>query len=100
MLICLWKFGAQSPTSPFFRNGKDPLEDFDYNDPRCNPLRRPLAARTPSHTTAHQSANCVCLTHFFTASMRKATLLYCLSAKEKLDLFNVFVQSLQWKYLI
>ncbi|KZV58078.1 hypothetical protein F511_34574 [Dorcoceras hygrometricum] len=23
---------------PFFRNGKDPLEEFDYNDPRCNPL--------------------------------------------------------------
>ncbi|KZV30488.1 hypothetical protein F511_33871 [Dorcoceras hygrometricum] len=23
---------------PFFRHGKDPLEDFDYNDPRCNPL--------------------------------------------------------------
>ncbi|KZV43027.1 hypothetical protein F511_41467 [Dorcoceras hygrometricum] len=33
---------------PFFRNGKDPLEDFDYNDPRCNPLLRPAAARTPS----------------------------------------------------
>ncbi|KZV30254.1 hypothetical protein F511_05534 [Dorcoceras hygrometricum] len=26
---------------PFFRNGKDPLEDFDYNDPRCNPILRP-----------------------------------------------------------
>ncbi|KZV14620.1 hypothetical protein F511_42171 [Dorcoceras hygrometricum] len=23
---------------PFFRHGKDPLEDFDYNDPRCDPL--------------------------------------------------------------
>ncbi|KZV33372.1 hypothetical protein F511_13177 [Dorcoceras hygrometricum] len=23
---------------PFFRHGKDPLEDFDYNGPRCNPL--------------------------------------------------------------
>ncbi|KZV27309.1 serine/threonine protein kinase [Dorcoceras hygrometricum] len=23
---------------PFFRHGKDSLEDFDYNDPRCNPL--------------------------------------------------------------
>ncbi|KZV14396.1 DEAD-box ATP-dependent RNA helicase 37-like [Dorcoceras hygrometricum] len=23
---------------PFFHNGKDSLEDFDYNDPRCNPL--------------------------------------------------------------
>ncbi|KZV54010.1 hypothetical protein F511_38269 [Dorcoceras hygrometricum] len=33
---------------PFFRHGKDPLEDFDYNDPRCNPLLRPAAARTPS----------------------------------------------------
>ncbi|KZV53545.1 tyrosine-protein kinase Lck-like [Dorcoceras hygrometricum] len=33
---------------PFFRHGKDPLEDFDYNDPRCNPLLRPAAAITPS----------------------------------------------------
>ncbi|KZV58757.1 hypothetical protein F511_24584 [Dorcoceras hygrometricum] len=33
---------------PSFRNRKDPLEDFDYNDPRCNPLLRPVAARTPS----------------------------------------------------
>ncbi|KZV56225.1 hypothetical protein F511_20188 [Dorcoceras hygrometricum] len=23
---------------PFFRHGNDLLEDFDYNDPRCNPL--------------------------------------------------------------
>ncbi|KZV56602.1 F-box/LRR-repeat protein-like [Dorcoceras hygrometricum] len=33
---------------PFFHNGKDPFEDFDYNNPRCNPLLRPVAARTPS----------------------------------------------------
>ncbi|KZV53011.1 hypothetical protein F511_32499 [Dorcoceras hygrometricum] len=33
---------------PFFRNGNDQLEDFDYNDPRCNPLLRPATARTPS----------------------------------------------------
>ncbi|KZV23596.1 hypothetical protein F511_12731 [Dorcoceras hygrometricum] len=33
---------------PFFRHGKDPLEEFDYNDPRCNPLLRPAPARTPS----------------------------------------------------
>ncbi|KZV38364.1 hypothetical protein F511_16031 [Dorcoceras hygrometricum] len=26
---------------PFFRNGKDPLEDFDYSDPRCNPFQQP-----------------------------------------------------------
>ncbi|KZV43876.1 hypothetical protein F511_15175 [Dorcoceras hygrometricum] len=32
---------------PFFRNEKDPLEDFDYNDPRYNPLLRSAAARTP-----------------------------------------------------
>ncbi|KZV45106.1 hypothetical protein F511_22128 [Dorcoceras hygrometricum] len=44
---------------PFFRNGKDPLEDFDYNDPHCNPLLRPAAARTPSHSTAHQPASCI-----------------------------------------
>ncbi|KZV19192.1 hypothetical protein F511_38994 [Dorcoceras hygrometricum] len=28
---------------------KDPLEDFDYSDPRCNPLLRPTAARNPSN---------------------------------------------------
>ncbi|KZV15879.1 hypothetical protein F511_21844 [Dorcoceras hygrometricum] len=33
---------------PFFRNEKDPLEDFDYNDACCNPLLRPAAARNPS----------------------------------------------------
>ncbi|KZV50101.1 Ulp1 protease family protein [Dorcoceras hygrometricum] len=33
---------------PFFCNGKDP-EDFDYSGPRCNPILRPAAARTPSH---------------------------------------------------
>ncbi|KZV56887.1 hypothetical protein F511_15806 [Dorcoceras hygrometricum] len=49
-------------------HGNDQLEDFDYNDPRCNPFLRPAAARTLSHTTAHQPASCVCLTHFFTAS--------------------------------
>ncbi|KZV50366.1 Retinol dehydrogenase [Dorcoceras hygrometricum] len=59
---------------PFFRNAKDPLEDFDYNDPRCNPLLRPVAARTPSHTTAHQPSCCVCLTHFFTASLNSRML--------------------------
>ncbi|KZV34452.1 COBRA-like protein 7 [Dorcoceras hygrometricum] len=58
---------------PFFCNEKDPLEEFDYNDTRCNPLLRPTASRTPSNTTAHQPASCVCLTHFFTASVRKAT---------------------------
>ncbi|KZV33257.1 mitogen-activated protein kinase-binding protein 1 [Dorcoceras hygrometricum] len=53
---------------PFFRNGKDPLEDFDYNDPSCNPLLRPAAARTPSHTTAHQLAICsvLCVLLIFT----------------------------------
>ncbi|KZV47918.1 hypothetical protein F511_32862 [Dorcoceras hygrometricum] len=53
--------------------GRFPLEDFDYNDPHCNPLLRLAAARTPSNTTAHQPASCVCLTHFFNASVRKAT---------------------------
>ncbi|KZV57352.1 hypothetical protein F511_37966 [Dorcoceras hygrometricum] len=53
------QFGSNSPTSPLLRNGKDPLEDFDYNDPRRNPLPRPAVARTPSNTTAHQPANCV-----------------------------------------
>ncbi|KZV20861.1 hypothetical protein F511_41025 [Dorcoceras hygrometricum] len=28
---------------------KDPIEGFDYSDPRCNPLLRPAAARTPSN---------------------------------------------------
>ncbi|KZV21475.1 hypothetical protein F511_08240 [Dorcoceras hygrometricum] len=77
---------------PFFRNGNDPLEDFDYNDPRCNPLLRPAAARTPNHTTAHQPTSCVCLTHFFTALVRKTTLLYCLSAKDYIHFFNVSLQ--------
>ncbi|KZV20415.1 hypothetical protein F511_30645 [Dorcoceras hygrometricum] len=58
---------------PFFHNGNDPLEDFDYSDPRCNPLLRPAATRTPSNTTAHQAASCVCLTHLFYVSVRKAT---------------------------
>ncbi|KZV19152.1 hypothetical protein F511_10043 [Dorcoceras hygrometricum] len=53
----------------FFSNGKDPLEDFDYNDPHCNPLLRSTTARTPSNTTAHQLASCVCLTHFFIVSL-------------------------------
>ncbi|KZV22348.1 hypothetical protein F511_32681 [Dorcoceras hygrometricum] len=58
---------------PFFRNGNDPLEDFNYNDPRSNTLIRPEVARTPSNTTAHQPTCCVCLTHFFTTSVRKDT---------------------------
>ncbi|KZV19769.1 hypothetical protein F511_06300 [Dorcoceras hygrometricum] len=59
-----------------------PLEDFDYSDPRCNPLRRSATARTPSNTTAHQPASCVCLTHFFYASARKATRTYCGSLRQ------------------
>ncbi|KZV58239.1 hypothetical protein F511_34861 [Dorcoceras hygrometricum] len=43
---------------PFFRNGKDTLEDFDYNDSRCNSLLRPVAARTPSNTTTHHPTSC------------------------------------------
>ncbi|KZV15640.1 hypothetical protein F511_38640 [Dorcoceras hygrometricum] len=53
-LICLWKLGTQSPTSPFFRNGKDPLEDFDYNDLASthsyDPQSQELLA-TPLHTS-------------------------------------------------
>ncbi|KZV40851.1 hypothetical protein F511_33300 [Dorcoceras hygrometricum] len=30
---------------PFFRNGKDPLEDFDYSGPRCNPIRQPSSCK-------------------------------------------------------
>ncbi|KZV43325.1 hypothetical protein F511_29109 [Dorcoceras hygrometricum] len=52
--------------------GKDPLEDFDCSYPCYNPILRPAAARTLA-TTAHQPASCVCLTHFFTVSVRKAT---------------------------
>ncbi|KZV26442.1 UDP-glucuronate:xylan alpha-glucuronosyltransferase 3 [Dorcoceras hygrometricum] len=44
---------------PFFHHGKDPLEDFDYNDPRCNPLLRPAAARTPSFYLLHTSLQAV-----------------------------------------
>ncbi|KZV14601.1 hypothetical protein F511_42362 [Dorcoceras hygrometricum] len=32
--------------------GKDPLEGFDYSDPRSNPLLRLAVARTPSHHCA------------------------------------------------
>ncbi|KZV37807.1 phosphatidylinositol 4-kinase gamma 3-like [Dorcoceras hygrometricum] len=41
---------------PFFRNGKDPLEDNDYSGSSCNPIRHPSAARTP-RTYAHQLAS-------------------------------------------
>ncbi|KZV38798.1 conserved oligomeric Golgi complex subunit 3-like [Dorcoceras hygrometricum] len=44
----------------FFRNVKDPLEDFDYNDPRCNPLYDPQPQEllaTPLHT--NPQAACV-----------------------------------------
>ncbi|KZV49479.1 hypothetical protein F511_37324 [Dorcoceras hygrometricum] len=34
---------------PYFRNGKDPLEDFDYSSPCCNLILRPASARTPSN---------------------------------------------------
>ncbi|KZV46556.1 hypothetical protein F511_42477 [Dorcoceras hygrometricum] len=57
--------------------GKDPLEDFGYNDPRCNPLLRLAAARTPSNTTAHQPASCVCLTHFFYVSLSNVSESVC-----------------------
>ncbi|KZV16385.1 hypothetical protein F511_32285 [Dorcoceras hygrometricum] len=43
---------------PFFRNGNDPLEDFDYNGSVCNPIQQPAAARTPS-TYAHHTTSCV-----------------------------------------
>ncbi|KZV54186.1 hypothetical protein F511_29862 [Dorcoceras hygrometricum] len=47
-------------------------------------------------TTAHQPASCVCLTHFFTVSARKATDTSLTSQCERqLDLFNVSVQRLQ-----
>ncbi|KZV42324.1 hypothetical protein F511_18337 [Dorcoceras hygrometricum] len=44
---------------PFFRHGKDPLEHFDYNDPCCNPLLPPAAARTPSFYPLHTSPQAV-----------------------------------------
>ncbi|KZV15878.1 hypothetical protein F511_21843 [Dorcoceras hygrometricum] len=77
---------------PFFRNGKDPLEDFDYNDPRCNPLLRPAATRTLSTNHRTLSPQAVGLTHFLTASVRKAALLYCLSAKDYTHFFNISVR--------
>ncbi|KZV25095.1 hypothetical protein F511_43398 [Dorcoceras hygrometricum] len=72
--ICFWKFGAQSPTTPLLppREGST-RRLLIYNGPRYNPLLRPAAARTPSNTIAHQPASCVCLTHFFNDSVRKAT---------------------------
>ncbi|KZV20987.1 hypothetical protein F511_29602 [Dorcoceras hygrometricum] len=71
---------------PFFRNGKDPLEDFDYNDPRCNPLLRPAAARTPSnHRTL--SPQVVCLT----------SLLYCLRLIHEMDDQDLFDPTVEIK---
>ncbi|KZV56932.1 hypothetical protein F511_26915 [Dorcoceras hygrometricum] len=61
-------FGAESPMSPLIPQREDPLEGFDYNDPRCNPLLRSAAARTPSnHRTL--SSQVLCL----------ISLLYCLT---------------------
>ncbi|KZV52410.1 hypothetical protein F511_36400 [Dorcoceras hygrometricum] len=46
---------------PFFRHGKDPLEDFDYNDPRCNPLSttssRKNSSLLPLHTSPTDSSH-------------------------------------------
>ncbi|KZV17625.1 hypothetical protein F511_16981 [Dorcoceras hygrometricum] len=59
---------------PFFRHGKDPLEDFDYNDPCCNPLLRPAAARTPSiyHCTPARKLSGLTLT-----SLLATELVFC-----------------------
>ncbi|KZV38520.1 putative leucine-rich repeat receptor-like protein kinase [Dorcoceras hygrometricum] len=46
---------------PFFCNGKDPLEDFDYNGPRCNPIRKPSSCKK-SLSSMHTSPQAVCLT--------------------------------------
>ncbi|KZV38450.1 hypothetical protein F511_41998 [Dorcoceras hygrometricum] len=50
----LSEFGAESLMSSLLPRWEGLLDDFDYKDPRYNPLLRPAAARTPSHTTAHQ----------------------------------------------
>ncbi|KZV48852.1 glutamate receptor 3.6-like [Dorcoceras hygrometricum] len=59
---------------------KDPLEDFDYSDPRYNPTLRPAAARTPSH-------------HCTSARKLRASnsLPYCLNEKGYIHFFNVSV---------
>ncbi|KZV54385.1 hypothetical protein F511_27880 [Dorcoceras hygrometricum] len=56
------KFGALSYVSHFFRHRKDPIEVFDYNDPRCNPLLRSAAARTPSIYHCTPAHNLIYLT--------------------------------------
>ncbi|KZV45272.1 hypothetical protein F511_16855 [Dorcoceras hygrometricum] len=47
--ICLWKFGAGSPTSPLLPQGKDPLEDLITAASAATRSDSPQAARTPSH---------------------------------------------------
>ncbi|KZV40825.1 hypothetical protein F511_23147 [Dorcoceras hygrometricum] len=71
--------------SPSSAIGKDPLEGFDYSDPRCNPLLRPAAARTPSNTTAHQHTSCMCLTHFFYTSFELKLLLVDIARSVRLN---------------
>ncbi|KZV37741.1 hypothetical protein F511_32059 [Dorcoceras hygrometricum] len=53
--ICLWKFGAESPTSPLLPHGKDPLEDFDYNSLQPDPTARKLQELLDTY--AHQLAS-------------------------------------------
>ncbi|KZV23498.1 calcium-dependent protein kinase 8-like [Dorcoceras hygrometricum] len=53
---------------PFFQNGKDTLEDFDYSSPHGNLIRQTSAARTPN-TYAQQPASRVSNNHFFNASI-------------------------------
>ncbi|KZV20524.1 hypothetical protein F511_21038 [Dorcoceras hygrometricum] len=66
--------------SPSSAIGKDPLEGFDYNNPRCNPLLLPAAARTPSnHCTPARKLRV------------SNSLLYCLSEKGYRHFFSVSV---------
>ncbi|KZV23738.1 (-)-alpha-terpineol synthase [Dorcoceras hygrometricum] len=57
--ICLWNFGAESPTSPFIPHGKDPLEDLITTASIATRSDSPQAARTPSHLCTPVRKLCV-----------------------------------------
>ncbi|KZV56601.1 hypothetical protein F511_43049 [Dorcoceras hygrometricum] len=67
----------------FFRNGNDPLEDFDYSGPCCNPIRQSVNCKN-SYPPMDTSTQAVCLTSLFYASVRKTTYTSLTSQCERL----------------
>ncbi|KZV43722.1 hypothetical protein F511_18838 [Dorcoceras hygrometricum] len=59
--ICLWKFGAESPTSYLLPHRKDPLEDLITAASTATRFNNPQATRTLA-TYAHQHASYVSTT--------------------------------------